>query len=159
MFCINLGILGNIKKVQGHCKWCQEATAVYLTSWLHVGTRKAWLHPEVQIHVWLFPVQKTLTVHWQKNRILSWQDIQQHQQHKICIYLNFCSSVGCCWVWGAADTGSIPQEVFFSLSADFLIVFMQQLCAIACINICANVKKPNHKQPYYSVDPPPHTHT
>ena len=40
----------------------------------------------------------------------------------------------------------LPQS---ALSADSLTVPVQPLCAIACINICAQMKNPKHPQPYH----------
>ena len=52
-------------------------------------------------------------------------------------------------VWCAAETGSMPWcSKGSQLSVQTLFVFIQPLCAIACIDICAHMKNPKHCQPF-----------
>ena len=51
---------------------------------------------------------------------------------------------------------SFPVSAF---SADSLTVSAQPPCAIACINICADVNNPKHWQPYHCLDTRKHAHT
>ena len=71
-----------------------------------------------------------------------------------------CSSVARASDRHAAEAGSIPRcgegFYFFSpestFSADSLTVSVQTPCAIACSNICANVKDAKHWQLYLCLD-------
>ena len=51
---------------------------------------------------------------------------------------------------------SFPESAF---SADSLTMCAQPPCAIACINICADVNNPKHWQPYHCLDTRKHAYT
>ena len=60
------------------------------------------------------------------------------------------------WAQKWLGINSLMQSGIFSpestFSADYVMVFVQPLCAIACINICVHTENPKPWQPYHCLD-------